>query len=182
MCMSESPTSSGHSKKSTNLTSALSPIWRSHPSRLSSLRGKPSIRNFFTALRSIACVGGGRVCVCGEGNGSVCACVWGGGGGEPYRSWLHFICMHETHIYTHLLKEVDSNLNWYNFAILDVAVDEVPIRRPTVPLTTKKVPSRQMHKAKLLQVQRVQQRLNTQYRASLPAPGCTPGLDTRLRY
>ena len=66
-------TSSGHSKNSTNLTSALPSICRSHPSRLSSLRGKPSMRNFFTALRSIACA---CVCACVCVRVCVCMCVY----------------------------------------------------------------------------------------------------------
>ena len=48
-------TSLGQSKNMTNFISAVSPITLYQPSRLSLLRGKPSIRNFFTSEFSISC-------------------------------------------------------------------------------------------------------------------------------
>ena len=84
------PTSLPQSKKSTNLTSALPSMTVFHPWRLSSLRGKPSMRNrnFFASfciVSSIALTNRNKTkfslgTLCGRGRMAL-RCVWGGGGG-----------------------------------------------------------------------------------------------------
>ena len=151
-CYNDWHTSSGHSKKSTNLRLHSSPITLSQPSRLSSLRGKPSMTNFCVALADMACRRwdiDSHTVMYNPVPGSCClqyTCdsKLGGGLGKGNQHLASdnsgWVC------WWHLPDEVNGDLDWDNSPLLNVALNELSIRRPTVSLSSQQVSCWQMDK------------------------------------